>query len=201
MKHIDNWNVVVADEVVDEWAGIHNDWLIDKIIQQAETFNTNSSLMVYTSSVNSTNIKDRAMNAKQELNKVNKEINELMGKLHSEAKRVGSVLLTADLTVELLDNEEDIFSDAWLKVQEVNRRAIDAAEKGKTTKDVAVYAQPLESAVFGGGVVRISEKFMDIHEDFSDYIEETYAVPLQKLNAKRAALKKAVEAERALSQL
>ena len=85
-------------DVTKEMMEAMDDEIIKKIITAAETSDTNSSLMVYTSGVNRTNIEDRTMNTQEALNTVRQEIYALNKQLQNEVRKVGSTLLTADLS-------------------------------------------------------------------------------------------------------
>ena len=177
--------------------------------QEFETFNTNSSLMVYTSGVNRTNIdhlrlgevivEDRTMNAQEALNEVKQEMAALQKKLEDEVRKVGSTLITADLSAyaNAPRVRAEIFTPEWDKEREAQEQYVKAVRKGNIPQEVQVTLKPLGTL---HKEVHLTSELMDAIDEFTDYVEAEYAYKLQELSRKAHSFRKIRDAERSLDR-
>lgn len=186
-------------DVTKEMMEAMDDEIIKKIITAAETSNTNSSLMVYTSGVNRTNIEVRTMNTQEALNTVRQEIDALHKKLRDEVRKVGSTLITADLSsyrhAPRIDAE--IFTPEWDKQREAQDNYVKAVRKGDIPQAVQLTLMPLGTI---GKYVEFSDELRDAIDEFEDYVEAEYAYKIQKLQRKEYGFYQMRKAERQLDR-
>lgn len=180
-----DYDIVVVDDMAVDWVGVHNDWLVDKIIKQAETFSTNNSLMVCTPSTNSTQIynlrsgdtivEDRTMTNK--LANAEKELNELRNNLDKEARKLGHRgFLTAEIKSNAgrvdwsLDREE--FDEHIRRHNKLEERFNQGKDRG--TVEVAIRTNEATR-------IRINDDLLKEINEFTAYINENYVEKMRKL--------------------
>lgn len=164
-----------------------------------ETFSTNCSLMEYAPSVNRTQIvEDRTMNTQDQIAKIHKEEKELNGKLKSEARMVGNVVLTASLHCPSTEIDwEKSHAEVELQCNRA-RRQEKAYAKGDILDGVTVNMQSLSA--FDKAIQMTPELDKEIR-DFRHHICTQYVNKIAKLRATKHNLRVKGKAERNLEYL
>jgi hypothetical protein len=139
------------------------------------------------------------MNTQEALNTVRQEINAIEKKLHNEVRKVGSTLITADLSSyrHAPRITAEIFTPEWDKQREAQDYYVKAVNKGDIPKAVQITLTPLGTI---GKFVEFSDELRDAIDDFEDYVEAEYAYKIQKLQRKEYGFYKMREAERQLDR-
>jgi len=139
------------------------------------------------------------MNTQEALNTVRQEINAIEKKLHNEVRKVGSTLITADLSSYLHAPRitAEIFTPEWDKQREAQDNYVKAVNKGDIPKAVQINLTPIGMI---SKAVEMTEEMRDAIDEFEDYVEAEYAYKLQKLQRKEYGFYQMRKAERQLDR-
>ena len=163
-----------------------------------ETSGTNNSLMVYTSSVNSTNVEDSTMSNKTALQEVRTEIDTLREALSNDVQKVGNILLSAEMAsyINCPSETGQFLSEEWVKSNEKQGRFLKDIVEGSRPEGLNIRLTNLSSSSH----TTLTNDVADAIAAFEDRIVDTYQMPMMKLMRKRSALDKIVDAERDLAR-
>lgn len=139
------------------------------------------------------------MNTQEALNTVRQEINALNKQLQNEVRKVGSTLLTADLSSyrHAPRITAEIFTPEWDKQREAQDNYVKAVNKGDIPQAVQITLTPLGMI---SKTVEMTEEMRDAIDEFEDYVEAEYAYKIQKLQRKEYGFYQMRKAERQLDR-
>ena len=139
------------------------------------------------------------MNTEEAITQLRGQIYDLEKKVESEVRKVGSTLLTADLSSyrDAPRMTAEIFTPEWDKQREAQDQYIEAVRKGDIPKSVEITMTPIGSI---SKSIPLTEELTDAIEAFEDYVEVEYAYKLQNLQRKLSALQQMRKAERQLDR-
>lgn len=173
--------------------------IVQNIIKEAETLGTNNSLMVYTSSVNCTNIEDRTMSNETKLKEVSKEIVELRDKLENEVAKHDDVLITAEVGswINMPENNAPFLSEEWERMCRHRDNIAKQINTGIRLEGMQVRL----SRIGGRGTIAMTDSLDNAIHQFKTRITKEYRRPLADLLRKQDSLRTLAEAENTVARM
>lgn len=176
-----------------------DDEIIFLIITADETFDTNSSLIVYTTCVNRIKYEGSTMSS-NDITAIKAEINKLQQNLNNEVRKQGDTLLQASISSYYGAPKvtADFFSEEWERQMDVQNRHIDMVEKGIIPAGIRIHLSTVSGLKRS---IDFTDELLSEISAFEDFVEEQYLRPLQKLKAKLYNTGQIVSAKTKLSKL